>query len=46
MLKGREKSRLLDNKKASLATSTHVLDRKHWPRDIYSQLTFGGKTVK
>jgi hypothetical protein len=41
MLKESIESRLLGSKNADLAASARVLDRKHWPEDIKSQLAFG-----
>jgi hypothetical protein len=38
-------SRLLDSKTADFAASAGVPDKKLWPKDINSELTFGGNEV-
>jgi hypothetical protein len=37
---------LENNENSDLAASALVLDRKHWPEDINSQLTFGNNSVR
>jgi hypothetical protein len=44
-LKEAIESGLLDSKNADLTASAYVLDRKHWPEDIDSQLTLSENEV-
>ena len=45
-LKESIKKRLLDSKEEELAYWSRILDQKHWPEDVNTQLTFGELEIR